>query len=109
MLPFIDYGDILYIYMCMHIQILEKLQKLQHQAIRICLNLQYRTPRVELMWQSKLPKLEYRRLAHLGNYMYKRKEDPSYLDNRMVVTRRGDAVSVKVNRANLAVFKKVLY
>ena len=38
--------------------------------------------------------------------MYKRKEDPSYLDNRMVVTRRGDAVSVKVNRANLAVFKK---
>ena len=46
------------------------------------------------MWQSKLPKLEYRRLAYLRNYMYKRKEDQSYLDNGMVVTRRGDAVSV---------------
>ena len=49
-LPYIDYGDIFY--MSTTNEVLDKLDKLQYRALRICLGTTYRTPRVELIQRT---------------------------------------------------------
>ena len=76
-LPYIDYGDIFY--MSTTNEVLDKLDKLQYRALRICLGTTYRTPRVELIQRTQIPLLRYRRMAHLRNFMYKRSWDQQYI------------------------------
>ena len=76
-LPYIDYGDIFY--MSTTNEVLDKLDKLQYRALRICLGTTYRTPRVELIQRTQIPLLKYRRMAHLRNVMYKRSWDQQYI------------------------------
>ena len=61
--PYMDYGDILYTRT--FAPILDKLQKLQFRAIRICLNVLTRTSRQELTYRAQLPLLENRHITHL--------------------------------------------
>ena len=72
-LPFIDYGDILYD--STYHKELGKLRKLQFRAARICLNVHSRTSREVLTQISVLPDLSVRRKVHLRNFMFKRKND----------------------------------
>ena len=68
--PYIDYGDIFYL--SANADKLEEIQKLQYRALRVCFKAARLTPRIELLSRGQLPMLEYRRIAHLQNYMYKR-------------------------------------
>ena len=103
-LPFLDYGDILYD--CTFAYLLEKLQKLQFRAARVCLQAGNRTSRVELTRSSRLPELKNRRLMHLRNCMFKRKAEPQYVDLTERRTREGAALLFKVPRAHCAAYEK---
>ena len=67
--PYIDYGDIFY--MSANADKLEVLQKLQYRALRVCLNAARLTPRIKSLSRGHLPMLNYRRIVHLRNYMFK--------------------------------------
>ena len=97
-LPYIDYGDIFY--MSTTNEVLDKLDKLQYRALRICLGTTYRTPRVELIQRTQIPLLKYRRMAHLRNFMYKRSWDQQYIVSVPGRTRVYDGVTMKTFRAN---------
>ena len=84
----------------------DKLQKLQNRALRICLNTGPRNSRNTLHVQAEIPLLEFRRISHLRNYMYKRKENPVYIENAQVNTRRHDAVMVKSVKANYTLVER---
>ena len=75
-LPYFDYGDILYI--GTNGKSLDKLQKLQNRALRICLRSPPRTPVISLHKRAGLPMLADRHHAHLLNYMYKRSLKAEY-------------------------------
>ena len=45
---------------------------------------------------TKMPMLKYRRTSHLRNYIFRRSQDPEYLDNRDIRTRRIEAPIMKV-------------
>ena len=79
-LPYFDYGDILCI--GSHGQSLDKLQRMQNRALRICLRAPPLTPIRTLHVQTGVPLLENRRRAHLLNFMYKRKNNINYLANQ---------------------------
>ena len=79
-LPYFDYGDVIY-----HTAgkgDLEKLQRLQNRCLKICLRTDMRqdTLRVHSLTSSNL--LKERREAHVCNFMYKRKERATLLDDR---------------------------
>ena len=97
-LPYIDYGDIFY--MSTTNEVLDKLDKLQYRALRICLGTTYRTPLVELIQRTQIPLLKYRRMAHLRNFMYKRSWDQQYIVSVPGRTRVYDGVTMKTFRAN---------
>ena len=84
-LPYLDYGDIFY--MSANEEHLDEIRKLQYRALRICLKANIRTPRVELLNRANIPLLSYRRIAHLRNYMFKRKRVEDYLDKSDIKTR----------------------
>ena len=62
-LPFFHYGDVLD--MGTNSRFLGKLQLLQNRGLRICLKPRERLSRTELHRLARIPKLEYRRTAHL--------------------------------------------
>ena len=106
-LPFFDYGDILY--MGTNSRFLGKLQLLQNRGLRICLKSNERLSRIELHRLARIPKLEFRRTAHLRNFMFKRKLDVHYIDNTQAPTRQHDAVKVKDVRVNFTAVEKSVY
>ena len=103
-LPYLDYGDIFY--MSANAEHLEDMRKLQYRALRICLNANIKTPRVELLSRSKLPLLTYRRTAHLRNYMYKRSKIDKYLDKADIQTRAHAAPLFKIPKSDTKTFDK---
>ena len=106
-LPYFDQGDLFY--MGSHLKSTDKLQKLQNRALRICLNSGPRNSRNTLHVQAEIPLLEFRRISHLRNYMYKRKENPVYIENAQVNTRRHDAVMVKSVQANYTLVERSIF
>ena len=64
-LPYFDYRDIFY--NKTYFRTLDKLQKLQNRAIKLCLGRDSRYNVLRLHRKSKIPKLEYRRQTHLLN------------------------------------------
>ena len=76
-LPYFDYGDIFYIKT--HQRTIDKLQKLQNRAIRLCLGHHNRYNVDLLHHESGVSTLVLRRICHLVNFVYPRSRDPSYV------------------------------
>ena len=95
-LPYFDYADILCIasYQCT----LNKLQKQQNRALRICLRLGSCTKVNVLHKMVKIELLSDGRNSHLLNFMYKRKESPQYIYNTEGKTRLFDAIGLNKSR-----------
>ena len=84
-LPYFDYGDILFTEAST--KLLDKLDRLQLRAVKICLRLDGNAPENILLNSAGVAKLCQRRNAHLLNYMYKKKECIEMLDIKNVNTR----------------------
>ena len=94
-LPYFDYGDILY--GNANQDGFLNLQRLQNKCLKICKGFGGRFGTDELHHITKVPKLEARRKAHVNNFMYGRLTRLHLLNNR---TRAHDAplFTVKVPR-----------
>ena len=92
-LPYFDYGDIFYL-SCPG-ALLEKLQRIQNRALRICLNSAPREPRIALHKKAGVPLLYHRRLTHVRNFGFKRARKSEYLDIATINTRRNVAPILK--------------
>ena len=92
--PYLDYGDIFYI--SCHQQTVDQIQKMQNRGLRVCVNNYERMSTIKLHAITKMPMLKDRRTSHLRNYMCRRSQDPQYLDNRDIRTRRREAPIMKV-------------
>ena len=91
-LPYFDYGDILFIKLSK--RFLKKLDQLQKRAVKLCLRPGGINPEDQLdisddvlLKNAKVAKLDNRRDAHLLNSMYKKKECIELLDIKAVNTR----------------------
>ena len=92
-LPYFDYGDILF--MNASQKSLDKLDRLQKRALKICLKAGADITLDILLSSTKTAKLVKRRNAHLLNFMYKKKQCIELLDIKNVHTRARDAVLFK--------------
>ena len=100
-LPIFDYNDI--IYYLLNKQQLTKLQRMQNRALRLVF--MGRVLSVEEMHDlAKVQYLEQRREAHLMGLMFNRTRESGYRDDRARITRQGDAVLLKVPKANTTKF-----
>ena len=107
-LPYIDYGDIFY--QAALKKSLEKIQDRQTKALKVCFKLHGRQDEHELHVRSNLAMLEKRRESHILNFMYKRKSDPTYLDQKKLQTRAYQAPKFNVPNYSLSQFKNsILY
>ena len=88
-LPYLDYADIIYNKACL--QDLEKLQRLQNRALKICLKVIKFAETETIHRRTKVPLLSNRRKEHLLNFMYKRKDLGLYLQTPARETRSADA------------------
>ena len=103
-LPYFDYGDILYNGACK--EGLDKLQRLQNRCLKICLNVNMRFDTNELHASTKMPMLQARRTAHVNNFMYKRLDKPMLRDNRDIRTRAHDAPLFKIKIPKVEAYKR---
>ena len=103
-LPYFDYGDIFY--HGAHSYLVEKLQKLQNKALRICSHAPPRSNRDFLHYITNTPFLAYRRRTHLRNFMFTCKDNQNYIDLRNISTRIYNATVFKIIRANLTCFER---
>ena len=69
-------------YIGSHGQCLDKLQRMQNRALRICLRAPPLTPIRTLHVQTGVPLLEDRRRAHRLNFIYKRKNNINYIPGK---------------------------
>ena len=107
-LPYFDYGDIFY--NTAYVRTIEKLQKLQIRAIRLCLGRDSRYNVLLLHQESKIPKLNDRRHTHLLNFVYPRAQNHSYVEIPIVPLRRYDAPILFVHFPNNESFRRsILY
>ena len=84
-LPYFDYGDILFMKSQKHL--LSKLDHLQKRALKMCLHITGDVPDNILLTSADVAYLGRRREAHILNYMYKNKEKEELLDIKNVNTR----------------------
>ena len=84
-LPYFDYGDILFMKSQKHL--LSKLDHLQKRALKMCLHITGDVPENILLTSADVAHLGRRREAHILNYMYKNKEKEELLDMKNVNTR----------------------
>ena len=71
-LPYFDYGDILF--MNSSTKLLDKLDRLQRRALKLCIRVGANTPDNILLRTANVAFLYKRREAHLLNFMYKKRE-----------------------------------
>ena len=100
----IDYGDI--IYAGASDLRLQGLQKLQNRGLRICLNNQRYTLRIQLHQSCSVLPLKIRRKYNLRKYMFKQKSNPRLVIDRDIRTRRHDAVVFETCIPKLELYKK---
>ena len=105
--PFLDYGDILFINAS--IELLNKLQRLQNKCLRICLRAHPQTPTFFLHQETKTAPLHDRRKAHLRSFMFKQRDNLDLLDNRDLHTRQHTGIIFKVQLQRLQICKKITY
>ena len=84
-LPYMDYGDI--IYDAASLKQLNKLQKIQNHCLRIGNKSQPTATVYDLHSRYKVGYLEYRRQAHLKNFMFKQRNNDNVIDRRDIPTR----------------------
>ena len=84
-LPYFDYGDILFINSPK--KPLDKLDRLQKRAIKICTRPGEDIPNDLMLRSANVAKLSKRRDAHILNFMFKKKSSPNLLDIKDVNTR----------------------
>ena len=89
-LPYYDYGDILYQHS--NSKLINKLQTLQNRALRICFGNRVLLNNDEMHLQAKICKLDKRRNTHVYNFMFKQKNNPDIVDIRNIRTRAHHAV-----------------
>ena len=102
-LPVLDYNDI--VYYLLNKQQLAKLQKLQNRALRLVYNGRVMSV-ADMHAEAKVDYLEDRRDLHLLTLMYSRATDDTYKDRVARVTRRADAVMLRVPRKQTNVLAK---
>ena len=102
--PYFDYGDIFL--MGISLKSLDKLQKLQNRALRICLAQDGRSNVNEMHNTCNISKLEQRRESHLLNFVYKRAHDERYVQHGNRELRRFDAPILKEFRSNNKSFER---
>ena len=105
-LPYFDYGDV--IYMSANQEGLDKLQRLQNRCLKICKNLNVRFEARELHVITKVPKLEFRREAHMNNFMHGRLNRLDLVDQRDIRTRLHDAPTFLTKIPNLEAYKRAV-
>ena len=103
-LPYFDYGDILYNTACK--EGLDKLQRLQNRCLKICINVNVRFDTNELHTRTNMPMLQARRTAHLNNFMYRRLAKTELLDRRDIRTRAHDAPLFRVAIPKVEAYKR---
>ena len=107
-LPYIDYGDIFY--QAAFKGSLTKIQDSQTKALKICFKLHGNQDEKDLHARANLATLEKRRNSHILNFMYKRKDNPVYLDTKKLQTRAYQASKFTVPNFNITQFKNsILY
>ena len=103
-LPYFDYGDIFY--NKTFSRTLEKIQKLQNRAIRLCLGKDSRYNVLLLHQESNIPRLENRRHTHLLNFVYPRAHMDKYVEIPAVPLRRYDTPILFVHFPNNESFRR---
>ena len=98
--PYFDYGDIFLMNISM--KAVDKLQKIQNRALRICLAGDGRSNVNNLHNTCNVSKLTHRREAHLLNFVYKRVHSREYTDGGNRNLRRYDAPILKLNQITRA-------
>ena len=102
--PYFDYGDIFLINI--NLKTIDKLQKLQNRALRVCLALDGRSNVNDLHNTCNINKLTHRRHAHLLNFSYHRAQDPSYIKEGNRHLRRYDGPVMKEPVSNNKSFER---
>ena len=89
-LPYVEYGD--FLYHAASKKKIDKLQIIQNQNLKLCLNLNPRHNNLESHRLANLNFLEDRRNVHLLSFMYLKSRSPLHTDNRN--TRKYDYILV---------------
>ena len=105
-MPFLDYADV--VYHNASAKELEKLQRLQNRALKLCLGFHKREDTEFVHRSAKVPLLENRRKSHVFNFMYKRKELNHNIDVPVKCTRSADAPRFILPTPNLQCYKRSL-
>ena len=107
-MPYFDYGDIFYIKTLAKTR--AKLQRLQNRGLKLCMGYHARYDTDLLHVESKVSKLEPRRVCHLTNFVYHRAHNPKYIKVAGRQLRRYNAPVMTEIVANNCVFNKsILY
>ena len=97
--PIIDYGDVAYSGGL--IEGLNRLQKLQNRALRICLDVHHYLPTIVLHQQAKTLNLKLRRDCNLKKYMYKQQNNDNLVVKPKIKTRLHVGKVFKTYKPNL--------
>ena len=101
--PYFDYGDVFL--MNVTVKTKEKLQRMQHRALRICLKTEGRSNVNMLHNTCSINKLDDRRVSHLLNFVYNRAQSDEYLQLGGRDLRRYDAPILKEIKSNVKNFE----
>ena len=101
-----DYGDIFLINISL--KTIDKLQKLQNRALRICLAVDGRRNVDELHNTCNINKLTHRRHAHLLNFSFRRSQDDQFLKEGNRELRRYEAPIMIEYKSNNKSFERSL-
>ena len=104
LLPYFDYGDILYTFSSKNE--LDKLERLQERCINICTKTYGRDNINRIRADIKLPKLEKRRDCHLNNFMYKKTDNIEIVEENEILTRSKSCKKFVINKPNLETYKR---
>ena len=102
-MPYFDYADIVY-EKAPGVD-LEKIQRLQNRALKVCLKVGKFEETEVIHRRAKIPLLSNRRKEHLLNYMYKQKELGLNLSVNRVNTRSAGAPKFVLPSPNLQCYK----
>ena len=102
--PYFDYGDIFL--MNITSKTIQKLQKIQNRALRICIEAEGRSNVNMLHNTCNVNKLDDRRKTHLLNFYFKRAEDEEYCQVGLRELRCFDAPILNEIKANNTNFER---
>ena len=104
--PYFDYGDI---FLCnINMKTIDKLQKLQNRALRVCLALDGRSNVNELHNVCNVNKLSHRRNVHLLNFAFHRAQNVNFLKEGNRELRRYNAPVLREPKSNNKSFERSL-